>query len=150
MLHSALRLTCFLLVALALQAPAEAQPLGFVTGQVLSDEGSPLVDAPVILPRMGMSATTDEDGRYSIGGIPPGTYSVEIQKHDGYCNQRFENVVVSSGKAARVDFWTESEHSHCGYLVIKHEPSLLWRDPFTSVISVPAGVYGDASFTFRR
>ena len=64
-------------VALLLSGTAFAQ--NTITGTVTeTDTGESLPGASVILEGTGLGSATDEGGRYSITGIPPGTYTVTV------------------------------------------------------------------------
>jgi TonB-linked SusC/RagA family outer membrane protein len=77
---------------------------GTVTGQVISsDTGQPLASAQVHLDGTNYGATTDQDGRYSISGVPEGVYTVSVQML-GYSTRRTPNVRVESGQTVQVDF----------------------------------------------
>ncbi len=47
-------------------------------------------------------AVTDDDGRYTIGGVPPGTYTLLVWSELGRADPR--NVTVSDGQIAEADF----------------------------------------------
>src|SRR5690606_3149790 len=54
----------------------EAAPAHLVTGRVLDADGLPVADATVTLRgTISVQATTDQDGRYSLPGVPRGTYN---------------------------------------------------------------------------
>ncbi|HLV59106.1 MAG TPA: M36 family metallopeptidase, partial [Natronosporangium sp.] len=54
----------------------EAAPAHLVTGRVLDADGLPVADATVTLRgTISVKATTDQDGRYSLPGVPRGTYN---------------------------------------------------------------------------
>lgn len=58
---------------------AEAKGLGDLTGQIRDrDTGAPLRFADVGLAGMARRAATDEAGRFSLVGLDPGTYTLEI------------------------------------------------------------------------
>ena len=76
---------CLLLVSLAL-VPASAsapQPTAVLSGRVLNETGAPLPRTAVVLERSGSTQpafadVTGPDGRFTIQGIPPGSYKVRI------------------------------------------------------------------------
>jgi TonB-linked SusC/RagA family outer membrane protein len=83
--------------------PARAQT-GSITGRVIDrSTDQPLVGAQVYLDGTAIGGLTQEDGRYTLSGVPNGTYTVVVQLI-GYANGRAENVVVRGGQAAVVDF----------------------------------------------
>ena len=64
----------------AAPAAAEAQQAGRVAGTVTGEGGQPLASAQVLLVGTRFGALTDEQGRYSIGGVTPGAYTVRAQR----------------------------------------------------------------------
>jgi TonB-linked SusC/RagA family outer membrane protein len=91
------------LAILALAAPAAAQ-----TGQIagtLSDSatGQPVGNADVLVLGTLHRARTADDGRYTIAGIAPGSYVVEVRRV-GYQPRRRLAVQVAADATATVDF----------------------------------------------
>ncbi len=74
------RAAAFLLFAILLSGVALAQEPTVISGQVTSaTDGSPLPGATVIAPALGLTATTDAEGRYTLT-VPPGSgLTVELQ-----------------------------------------------------------------------
>ena len=74
------RAAAFLLFAILLSGAALAQEPTVISGQVTSaTDGSPLPGATVIAPALGLTATTDAEGRYTLT-VPPGSgLTVELQ-----------------------------------------------------------------------
>src|SRR5688572_15661361 len=74
------RAIAFLLFAILLSGAALAQEPTVISGQVTSaTDGSPLPGATVIAPALGLTATTDAEGRYTLT-VPPGSgLTVELQ-----------------------------------------------------------------------
>lgn len=76
-----------------------------VTGLV-SASGRPLAEAVVMIVQGSaghpdIAALSNEDGQYRLGGLAPGSYTVEAQA--GQRSQR-ARVTVGAGQAARLDF----------------------------------------------
>jgi hypothetical protein len=95
-----------LLLFVAVAAPAAAQSLtGTVSGTVKDEQGGALPGVTVTLTgRTGnKTATTETSGTYRFVGLDPGAYSVQTQM-SGFSGQRQDNIVVSVGKDAVVDF----------------------------------------------
>ena len=98
----------FALFALVVASPAAAQQQGTLTGVVRSAEtGAPLVAAIVQLntpdgSRAG-STLTNQSGRYQLGSIAPGTYSVVVAM-TGYETGRAESVTITAGQTATSSF----------------------------------------------
>ncbi|HUF69268.1 MAG TPA: SusC/RagA family TonB-linked outer membrane protein [Longimicrobiales bacterium] len=91
-----------LLLLVTTAGTAQAQG-GTIAGRVTTEEGTPLVGAQVQLEATGYGAATDEEGRYQIRDVRPGTYNVTVE-FIGYATQRRPNVVVRSDQVAAVDF----------------------------------------------
>jgi len=74
------RAMAFLLFAILLSGAALAQEPTVISGQVTSaTDGSPLPGATVTAPALGLTATTDAEGRYTLT-VPPGSgATVELQ-----------------------------------------------------------------------
>jgi TonB-linked SusC/RagA family outer membrane protein len=87
----------------ALAAPVAAQT-GSITGQVL-DRGTraPLVGVQVYLEGTSIGGITQDNGRFLIQNVVPGTYTV-VAQYLGYANGRSENVRVEGSETAVVDF----------------------------------------------
>ena len=91
--------------ALALMAalPVAAQT-GQITGQVTDrNTQQPLVGAQVFLDGTTFGSLTQENGRFLILNVPPGTYTV-IAQLLGHAPGREENVRVVAGQVANVSF----------------------------------------------
>ena len=78
--------------------------LGAVTGVVRSAAGgAPVAGARVEVLGSGLpAATTGADGRYTVDGVPGGTYRVEVGA-TGFGTRVVENVVVADGAATELD-----------------------------------------------
>ncbi len=100
------RLVKFLGVALAfalLPAGLAAQGDGTITGAVTDRaSGQPLPEVQIQVAGTQLGAMTDHEGRYTIRGVPPGTYEVRARRV-GY-GPMSERVAVGAGAAATVNF----------------------------------------------
>ena len=100
--RSALRLFLLALVALAgIPTLVRAQD-GTVTGRVLSDMGSPIPNAQVIVVGTGRGSLTGQDGSFSIGGVQPGAREIRAQSI-GY-RASSQTVQLAAGGTARAEF----------------------------------------------
>jgi len=80
--------------------PAQTAP-GRISGQVLAaDEEAPIATATVDLADRSEGTTTDEEGRFQIQGLRPGTVELEI-RHVGY-EAVTRTVQVKSGQTTRL------------------------------------------------
>ena len=77
--------------------------LGAISGQVTDSYGTVLAGATVSTNLGGYSATTSQDGKYTISGVASGTYTVTASK-SGYQTQAIPGVEVSSGRTTIVNF----------------------------------------------
>lgn len=98
------------LFILGLPAAAPAQVgAGKVTGVVLDQStGEPLAGVQVLIEGTGLGTLTQENGRYFIINVPPGTYSITAQRL-GYATVRKENVLLSIDVTRVVNFELPSE-----------------------------------------
>ncbi|HSD31475.1 MAG TPA: TonB-dependent receptor [Gemmatimonadales bacterium] len=85
----------------AVARPVAAQG-GSVVGRVLDTAGAPLAHAMVTIEAVGARASTDEQGRYELRGVPAGTYSVRARLL-GFVPQVLR-VTVGEGQATQQDF----------------------------------------------
>ena len=95
-----------LLLLVAIAVPAAAQSLtGTVTGTVKDEQGGTLPGVAVTLTgKTGTKTTTTEtNGTYRFVALDPGPYSVQTQLA-GFSPRRQDNIVVTVGKEAVVDF----------------------------------------------
>src|SRR4051812_19933001 len=76
---------------------AQAPAMGRITGVVLDAASSqPLGSVQVFVTGTTLGASTGENGRFSIAGVPVGTHSLETRRV-GYQTTRLPNVAVTSG-----------------------------------------------------
>jgi len=83
-------------------ATLEAQGNGRITGTVLGEAGQPLATAQVTIPSTTMGAVTNDQGKYTIAGVAPGSYVVRAQRI-GY-SPVSQRVTVASGADGVADF----------------------------------------------
>lgn len=104
-MRSMARALAFLL-AFAAAVPLAAQSLtGTVTGTVTDEQGGALPGVTVTLTgKTGTrTAATDASGSYRFVALDPGSYSVQTSMPN-FTSRRQDNVVVTVGKEATVDF----------------------------------------------
>lgn len=71
-------------ISVSLQSNAQKNTVRYsLSGTITASSGSPLPAASVYIPDLKKGGITDENGNYTIGNIPAGTYLAEI-KYIGY------------------------------------------------------------------
>jgi TonB-linked SusC/RagA family outer membrane protein len=91
-------------VAALLLSTGAAYAQGQVTGRVVDRvTQQPLVGAQVYLEGTSFGGLTQDNGRYLIVNVPAGTYTLRVQML-GFHEGRQENVRVTAGQSATVDF----------------------------------------------
>ena len=96
---------CFILVVST--SPAQTDMLGSITGIILdNDNGEPLYGVNVILKGTVLGAATDQDGRFEILRLTPGTYDIEASMI-GY-RKGEQSVRISSGAIVEITIRLES------------------------------------------
>lgn len=95
---------CFIGLCLAPACAIAAQAqTGVLRGRVVFDRtGDPLHHAAVLIVELSRSTETDSEGRYELGDLPPGTYSVVAHLHPLADARR--TVEVPAGGVAELDF----------------------------------------------
>ena len=117
------RLLLVLLLAGCAQI-ANAQNTGILAGTVkdkLSQET--LIGATVRVNGANLGASTDVEGRFRIGDIPPKSYSVTVE-YLGYLPQTRYNVVITSGNANFLNFELEPDNQSLKEVVIAENRSV--------------------------
>lgn len=76
-LFTILFLTCFSLFSLSTKADVDPRA-GSLAGIVTTSDGKPAAYVNVSLPQINKGATTNEEGRFEIRGIKPGTYRIRV------------------------------------------------------------------------
>ena len=95
------------LLLLAIACPAFAEDRGSVTGRVTDQRtGHALPFANVTVMGAQRGGLTDSEGRFTISGVPVGTYELKVQ-FLGYKPASRPGVVVTTGKPLAVDFKLE-------------------------------------------
>ena len=158
----------FLVLAALLAVPALAQE-AVLSGRVTQEDGPPIVNATVSIPSLGLTTTTDKDGRYrltvpagSVNGqtvdvrvVAPGLQSkvAKVTLSAGSLTQDFalgfafgEEVVVGSRapgaaaeKAVPVDVYTEQQVESA----LASGSALALGVEEQRAVDAPAGGHGD-------
>ena len=126
-LDGALRLFGGLALLLALAAPVAAQNVtttGDIRGRTLDAAGSPvpgvLVTARNSATGLERTAITADNGIFVLRLLPPGSYNVQAEAL-GYATRTFENVQVSIGSSAQVNFELSQQAVEIEELVVSGE-----------------------------
>ncbi len=76
---------------------------GMIRGKVTSAEGNPLPEANIVIINTTLGSASDEDGKFIIRGIKPGTYILQCS-FVGYRNAIRRNITVTANRFTEVDF----------------------------------------------
>ena len=80
---------------------------GKITGKVAENEtGSPAIGVNVILVDTYLGSATDENGRFTILNIPPGTYSIRVDAI-GFATITMKDVRVTTAQTTELSFTLE-------------------------------------------
>lgn len=91
------------LLLLFLSVPVQAQETGRVTGRVVdAATNRPLGGAQIFIPPTGIGNLTDENGRFLLLQVPPGTQTVTAQMV-GY-RQGEQQIAVTAGQVTTLEF----------------------------------------------
>ncbi|MEO0787313.1 MAG: TonB-dependent receptor [Bacteroidota bacterium] len=95
-----------------------------IQGRVLDTQSEiPLIGATVVV-QVGdeqRGTTTDIDGRYSIGNLPPGRYVIQAT-YLGYESSSIPNVLLTSGKDVIIDISLEESFTQLSEVVVTTDP----------------------------
>lgn len=80
--------------------------LGTISGKVTDDNENPIEEAEIVVEGTTLSATTDENGDYTIADVPVGTYTVTASA-EGYETVSQDNIEVNKDETSTVDFALE-------------------------------------------
>ncbi|MGI8401456.1 MAG: SusC/RagA family TonB-linked outer membrane protein [Gemmatimonadaceae bacterium] len=100
-----LTLACVVVSAVSLlpsSSVAQGTGAGTITGIVTADSGQPVVGAQVLVPGRGIGTTTGSDGRFALGRVPAGTYTLRAQRI-GFAPQT-QQITVLSDQSATANF----------------------------------------------
>ena len=102
-----LRILVQSLLALTVAVVGQAQDKGSITGKITDKRtGHALPFANVAVPAVQKGGLTDSEGRFSITGVPVGTYELRVQ-FLGYRAFIQPGVVVAAGRAAALEIKLE-------------------------------------------
>src|SRR5690242_11915582 len=97
---------CVLVVALTLPLASRAQDTGYISGTVVDKSGAAVAGAEVVIANASGSFTrttsTNNDGAYTVAGLPGGTYNVTVSAK-GFQKYTAQNVKLDVAERGRVD-----------------------------------------------
>ncbi|MDB4878778.1 MAG: TonB-dependent outer membrane protein SusC/RagA [Gemmatimonadetes bacterium] len=141
-LAAALALAAAPLAPAVLDAPLFAQvPLqgtGRITGTVTGDAAQPVEGVQVSLANTRYGALTNAAGRYTIAGVPAGSYQLRAQRV-GW-RPVTQSVTVSAGGVATVDLRMESQPTRLAATVVVGYTTQQRRDISDATAGVEADV----------
>lgn len=83
--------------------PAASQPAGAIEGVVtLAGSGEAMHNAKILVPQLGRTAETDQQGRYRVDSLPPGAYDI-IARAPALGDER-KRVQIGDGETVIADF----------------------------------------------
>ena len=115
---------------------SQAQETGSISGTVVLEEnGEPLRGTLVLLVELGVTATTDEEGRFVFKGVPIGDYQILAQRQ--HLATERQRVSVTAGMTIVVDFSLALSPVHEAVTVtVSPGGETTALDAFNSVISM--------------
>lgn len=125
----------WLLCVALLAGTAMAQYRAGIQGIINDPQGAPVPEATVTITNQETNviraASTNASGGYAITGLPPGSYSVSVEK-EGFARQVLEAVVVSAEQVRSLNL--ELRLGQLAETVTVSEPSLPLIDTQSAII----------------
>ena len=101
---------------------------GKITGTVAQEAtGGPAVGVNVVLVDTYLGAATDENGRFRILNVPPGTYSIRVDAI-GFATITMKDVRVTTGQTTELSFELEEAVVEGQEVVVVAERPLVQKD----------------------
>jgi TonB-dependent receptor len=109
------------IVTCCLEVELSAQQIGGIRGQVVdSDFGQPIGRASVTVMDTPFGAMTDDQGNFTISGVPAGIYSLQVRS-SGYIPKTMPEVAVAAGAFNEIRFESVAEIEEMEELVVPGE-----------------------------
>lgn len=101
---------------------------GKITGDIVDSEtGKPIVGVNITVQGTSLGAASDEEGKYIIIQIPPGTYTLEASMI-GYTKMVITDVKVYSNRISYVDFRLSQSTVDMEEIVVEARKDVLEKD----------------------
>ena len=101
---------------------------GKITGTVAQEAtGAPAVGVNVVLVDTYLGAATDENGRFRILNVPPGTYSIRVDAI-GFATITMKDIRVTTGQTTELSFELEEAVVEGQEVVVVAERPLVQKD----------------------
>ena len=108
-------------LAVAICSQSWGQGFGGIRGQVVdSDFGQPIARSSVVILDTPFGAMTDDQGNFTISGVPPGAYTLSVRS-GGYLPKLVPGITISSGTFNDVRVETIAEVEEMEELVVPGE-----------------------------
>jgi hypothetical protein len=91
------------LLLLAAAGHALAGTRGKISGRVADDRGNPVDVATIVVLGAELGSYSDDEGRYTVLNVPPGTYEVRVHRQ-GFESIRVQDVSVSADQTTWLNF----------------------------------------------
>ena len=112
-LPGAVVMACVLAVTAAAQVPKQQKPTARLTGQVVSDDGKAVAGTRISAVRLFLAGPgeewphawpveSDARGLFSLPGLPPGPYSLEVAAAPGFVRPRPLRVDLKGGRTSQL------------------------------------------------
>lgn len=108
-------------LAVGINSHSWGQGFGGIRGQVVdSDFGQPIARSSVVILDTPFGAMTDDQGNFTISGVPPGAYTISVRS-GGYLPKLVPGISISSGTFNDVRVETIAEVEEMEELVVPGE-----------------------------
>ncbi|NBO87385.1 MAG: carboxypeptidase regulatory-like domain-containing protein [Burkholderiaceae bacterium] len=105
-------------LSLTLCASVFSQQFGGIRGQVVdSDFGQPIAKAQVTIMGSPFGAITDDQGNFTISGVPPGVYTIQTRA-PSYIPKTVPDISVAAGSFNEMRFEAVAEIEEMEELVV--------------------------------
>mgnify|MGYP006326610629 FL=1 len=121
------------LALIILQSEMLSQQTGSISGRITDKANNEeLIGANVLILGTTVGTSTDIDGKFNIGGLSEGTYTIKIS-YISYNSVTVENILVKSGVSTKVDVSLESTTTELEEVIVTAEAL---KNSETSVLKI--------------